>query len=109
MELIEPELIFGPAIGFPSPENPKPAAFVAVNKVVVTRHVEGTPEPPFMIDAAESGLASRRAACTYPNLPSTRSSAPDGASFTPNSSATARRVSSSGRRNPTNQPKFSLL
>ena len=52
MELIEPELIFGPAIGFPSPENPKPAAFVAVNKVVVTRHVEGTPEPPFMIDAA---------------------------------------------------------
>ncbi len=36
-----------------SPENPRPAAFAAINKVVLTRHAEGTPEPPFMVDAAE--------------------------------------------------------
>jgi hypothetical protein len=36
-----------------TPDNPKPAAFAAVNKAVLTRHTEGTPEPPFMVDAAE--------------------------------------------------------
>jgi hypothetical protein len=36
-----------------SPDNPRPAAFAAINKVTLTRHVEGTPEPPFIVDAAE--------------------------------------------------------
>lgn len=34
-------------------DSPKPAAFVAINKVVLTRHTEGTPEPPFVVDATE--------------------------------------------------------
>jgi hypothetical protein len=40
-------------IGLPSPDNPRPAAFLAINKVVLTRHVEGTPEPPYIVDATE--------------------------------------------------------
>jgi hypothetical protein len=36
-----------------TPENPKPAAFVAINKIVLSRHIEGQPEPPFVVDAAE--------------------------------------------------------
>ncbi len=31
----------------------RPAAFASINKVVLSRHPEGTPEPSFIVDAAE--------------------------------------------------------
>jgi hypothetical protein len=36
-----------------TPDNPVPGAFVTINKVVLSRYQEGTPEPKFLVDAAE--------------------------------------------------------
>ena len=36
-----------------TPENPRPGALVIINKVLLTRHTEGAPELPFVVDAGE--------------------------------------------------------
>jgi hypothetical protein len=39
--------------GVGAPDQIRPTAFASINKVVLTRHQEGTPEPPFTVDAAK--------------------------------------------------------
>lgn len=34
-------------------ETARPSAVVAINKIILTRHDEGSPAPPFAVDAAE--------------------------------------------------------
>jgi hypothetical protein len=42
----------------PSPEATKPAAFVQVNKLILTRHEEGTPKFPYVVDASKVNPAA---------------------------------------------------
>jgi hypothetical protein len=47
------EFILGAGIVGPTPEQHRPGGFIAINRLTLTRHTEGMPELPFVVDAAE--------------------------------------------------------